>query len=204
MLWRSLKTEQDPPQTYLHTTCKERQKYLAYGSCKRDLFFQSMIVSLHYFYLLWKQTCWAESEEPGVHCVHAVKRNRVVLGTLKKQKTEFKPKNNLTLLHSQHLKQQAVKMVSLKNNKHMLTRGQIRANWIKNSSIIAEVGQPELIQRANIQTEPATPPPHPNSLQHVFLPALWQGQVETQTNLLLHFVQCTHHSGSLSLLRVNW
>lgn len=120
-----------------------------------------MVIFLHCFYLLWKQSCWAKSEEQGVHCEHTVKSNRMALETLKKQDIEYEPKNNLTLLHFQHLKQQAEKMVSLKNNKRTLTRGYIRANWIKNSSIIAEVGQPELIQRANIQTEPAIPPPPP-------------------------------------------
>lgn len=51
-LRRSFKTEQGAPQVYLHMTRKERQKYSVYDSCKRRLFFQSMIASLHYFYLL--------------------------------------------------------------------------------------------------------------------------------------------------------
>lgn len=36
--WRSLNTEQDPLQVYLHMTHKERQKYSVYGSWKRDFF----------------------------------------------------------------------------------------------------------------------------------------------------------------------
>lgn len=72
--------------------------------------------------------------------------------------------DKFVLLHSLHQKQQALKMVSLKNNKHRLTRGQIRANKIKNSSIIAQIGQLELIQRANIQIKPAGFHP-PNSHQ---------------------------------------
>lgn len=42
-LQRSLKTEQDPPQVYLHMIRKERQKYSVYGSCKRDLFFNQWL-----------------------------------------------------------------------------------------------------------------------------------------------------------------
>lgn len=45
-------------------------------------------------------------------------------------------------------------MVSLKNNKPIgLTRGQIGAHGIKNSSIIAHAGQLDSIQRAAIQRE---------------------------------------------------
>lgn len=99
-----------------------KTKIFCYDCYKRDLFY-SLIISLYYFYLLWKQSCWTKSEEHGAHCANPVKSNHVALGTLKKQKIEYKPKNNLSLLHSQHLKQQAVKMVSLKNNKRTLTRG---------------------------------------------------------------------------------